>query len=508
MNPDLQANKGREVSDEATTEESSTEAQVDSSSESSVDSAAMVLTPDDAHLCYAILPVDHWVHPWSLPAIKARASFALEVARVLWELWSKPEGQTKQQREDLQVQFQHHMQTKWGSTRGTAADRRQREVYMTDHCAQEDYSFVLADLKADSPSLTPSQLHSRVEKKLWQNLKAKPIPYLTKAPVATIEEIFNYLRDPRVHQAMMTTEGQTMDWHARALPFVQEPHLAKKLITYAHVSLGALTDHPATRVGGTRINDLLPCLDLEHGFAAGGSLWDKVPWITCREVNPDTTDAWRSLREAAVPRSPHPAHNPSPAPAAAHSPAHTDDLHDADGFLSEQSPTPRHLSMHEQRSEMARAVAQEEAAAAHSELQRVKKQAAEQEAETKAKAAEVLDLLWICSVLDLRCFGYALCWTCSVLDLLCVGSSLCWSCSVLDLLCVGSALCWICSVLDTPLKTLDRLAILRCSWICSVLNLLCVGSGSALCWICFVLVCSVLDLLCVGSALCWIYTLC
>jgi hypothetical protein len=113
MNPDLQANKGREVSDEATTEESSTEAQVDSSSDSSVDSAALVQTSDDAHLCYAILPVDHWVHPWSLPAIKARTSFALEVVRVLWELWSKPEGQTKQQRADLQVQFQHHMQTKW-----------------------------------------------------------------------------------------------------------------------------------------------------------------------------------------------------------------------------------------------------------------------------------------------------------------------------------------------------------------------------------------------------------
>jgi hypothetical protein len=50
-----------------------------------------------------------------------------------------------------------------------------------------------------------------VEKKLWQNLKAQPIPYLTKSPTATIEEIFNYLRDPRVHQAMMTTEGQTTE---------------------------------------------------------------------------------------------------------------------------------------------------------------------------------------------------------------------------------------------------------------------------------------------------------
>jgi hypothetical protein len=48
--------------------------------------------------------------------------------------------------------------------------------------------------------------------------------------------------------------------------------------------------------------------------------------------------------------------------------------------------------MHEQRSEMARAVAEEETAAAQEELARVKKQAAEQETETKAnlKAAEVV----------------------------------------------------------------------------------------------------------------------
>jgi hypothetical protein len=95
MNPDLQANRGREVSDEVTTEESSTEAQFEWSSDSSVDSAALVETTDDAHLRYAILPVGHWVHPWGLPAIKARASFALEVALVLWELWSKPDGQTR-----------------------------------------------------------------------------------------------------------------------------------------------------------------------------------------------------------------------------------------------------------------------------------------------------------------------------------------------------------------------------------------------------------------------------
>jgi hypothetical protein len=37
-----------------------------------------------------------------------------------------------------------------------------------------------------------NRLHPKIEKKLWQNLKAQPIPYLTKAPTATIEEIFNY----------------------------------------------------------------------------------------------------------------------------------------------------------------------------------------------------------------------------------------------------------------------------------------------------------------------------
>jgi hypothetical protein len=104
----------------------------------------VVETADEAHLRYAKLPVDHWVHPWSLPAIKVRTNFALEVALTLRELWSKPSGQSKQQRLDLQVQFQHNMQAKWGSIRGMAAERRQKEVYAADHRAHEDYKFLLA----------------------------------------------------------------------------------------------------------------------------------------------------------------------------------------------------------------------------------------------------------------------------------------------------------------------------------------------------------------------------
>jgi hypothetical protein len=57
---------------------------------SSAPTAAARVTPqplveatDEAHLRYAKLPVDHWVHPWSLSAIKARTSYALEVALTL-----------------------------------------------------------------------------------------------------------------------------------------------------------------------------------------------------------------------------------------------------------------------------------------------------------------------------------------------------------------------------------------------------------------------------------------
>ena len=70
---------------------------------------------------------------------------------------------------DLQVQYHHRMQAKWGSTRGTAAERRQKEVYAADHRAHEDYTFLLADLEMEFPSSTPNQLHSKAEKKLWQN---------------------------------------------------------------------------------------------------------------------------------------------------------------------------------------------------------------------------------------------------------------------------------------------------------------------------------------------------
>jgi hypothetical protein len=59
------------------------------------------------------------------------------------------------------------MQAKWRSTRGTAAERRQKEVYAADHRAHEDYKFLLADLKVEFPSSTANQLHSKVEKRLW-----------------------------------------------------------------------------------------------------------------------------------------------------------------------------------------------------------------------------------------------------------------------------------------------------------------------------------------------------
>jgi hypothetical protein len=74
--------------------------------------------------------VDHWIHPWSLSAIKARTKFALEAAITLRELCLAPEGQTGQQTADLQAQFHLHWQAKWGSTRSTAAELRQKEVYI------------------------------------------------------------------------------------------------------------------------------------------------------------------------------------------------------------------------------------------------------------------------------------------------------------------------------------------------------------------------------------------
>jgi hypothetical protein len=145
---------------------SSSEAQFGANGNSSGDSAALVEATNEAHLSYAKLPVDHWVHPWSLSAIKARTSFALEVAITLRELCSMPRGRTEQQTADLQVQLHHHLQAKWGSTRSTAAERRQKEVYESDHKAYGDYQFLLADMKVAFPSLTANQLHPKIEKKL------------------------------------------------------------------------------------------------------------------------------------------------------------------------------------------------------------------------------------------------------------------------------------------------------------------------------------------------------
>jgi hypothetical protein len=81
----------------------------------SSDSAALVEVTNEAHLSYAKLPpVDHWIHPWSLSAIKARTKFALELAITLRELCLAPEGQTSQQTADLQAQFHLHWQAMAG----------------------------------------------------------------------------------------------------------------------------------------------------------------------------------------------------------------------------------------------------------------------------------------------------------------------------------------------------------------------------------------------------------
>ena len=166
MNPDLVAGRGQDKITEVSSDASSSEAQFGSDGSSLGDSAALVETTDEAHLRYAKLSVDQWVHPWSLPAIKARTSYALEVVLTLRELCSMPNVRTKQQTKDLQVQFHHHRQAKWGSTRSTAAERHQKEVCESDHKAHEDYQFLLADLKVEFPSLTANQLHPKIEKKL------------------------------------------------------------------------------------------------------------------------------------------------------------------------------------------------------------------------------------------------------------------------------------------------------------------------------------------------------
>ena len=135
--------------------------------------------------------------------------------------------------------------------------------------------------------------------------------------------------------------------------------------------MGLVTERPAAKVGGVRINHLIPEQDPESGLAAGGPLWDKVPWMTSREVDPATTDAWRSIRGTEALRGRSPERYTRPEPAATLSPASAHHHHDASHFLGDhlspeyqRSPDSRRLSAHEQRSEMARAVAEEEAAAA------------------------------------------------------------------------------------------------------------------------------------------------
>jgi hypothetical protein len=90
---------------------------------------------------------------------------------------------------------------------------------------------------------------------------------------------------------MLTKEGQATDWRINARPFVQEPYLTEALIQYAH-DMGMVTEHPAARVGGTRINHLIPCQDPESGFAADGFAADGPPTtIKTPATSSETTSA-------------------------------------------------------------------------------------------------------------------------------------------------------------------------------------------------------------------------
>ena len=79
------------------------------------------------------------------------------------------------------------MQTKWGSTRGTAAGRRQKEVYTTGHCAHEDYKFDgqsaplqgREEVVADRPQKPPAEGHGedrRVTRKTRSAIHSGALP--------------------------------------------------------------------------------------------------------------------------------------------------------------------------------------------------------------------------------------------------------------------------------------------------------------------------------------------
>ena len=70
LNPDLVAGSGQDGVSESDAD--SRDARSGAKFNRSSDSAALVEVTNEAHLSYAKLciPVDHWIHPWGLSAIK------------------------------------------------------------------------------------------------------------------------------------------------------------------------------------------------------------------------------------------------------------------------------------------------------------------------------------------------------------------------------------------------------------------------------------------------------
>jgi hypothetical protein len=124
----------------------------------------------------------------------------------------------------------------------------------------------------EAPHLTSSPIVARMTQVVREDLMAIPRRGLSDGtegkkvlPFKSIlQQASDTLQTPLIKGGVVSPGAQG----SAAFPKTTEVEEAE-LIQYAH-DMEVVTEHPAARAGGTRINHLIPCQDPESGFAADG----------------------------------------------------------------------------------------------------------------------------------------------------------------------------------------------------------------------------------------------
>ena len=254
---------------------------------------------DVALLPLSPLPDDHHLLLWMRPNLVRKAELALSVAEATRMAQVKPRSEPRQSKMKLLIAETKEYQ----DLPLTAMQESMRKAYNESLAEGDDYALEVA-----SAGKTPGALR----RYRWNQLEAKRIPYLASsaksAPEAwTPEAIVNFLRDPRVWQALLTTDDcKVTQWHRRVEELMREPDRAgksqsklkdkreRKIVAHMHFFMGldkTSTTYKNRQVHKQRVHTIQSTPNYFEGLGEEGHMWD-LEGLAHRMTLGQVLDAW------------------------------------------------------------------------------------------------------------------------------------------------------------------------------------------------------------------------